>query len=400
MKSKSPKTSKSVAESIPELPPGSRKIFIVHPSSLLTDYQAHGDGLLSYRYICELAKRGHRVFVACEAVRLRDPLPGNVTVFPLVLTLQRFGVLRRVEYAWKMRRLFVRLNRTLNFDVAHQFNPVFAGLSLGLVGLDVPVVLGPYVAHWSFKRSSRAKTFVLDTISRIQQRFADGIVISGPAARARIISRSVEERNVFTVPYGIDLEKFPHEPIPEGDPVILYLAGLSAHKGITVLLAAFDILASRVPRVRLVVVGDGPYRNQAREIANGSAYQDRITFSGSIARQNVPAALASCTVYCLTSFGEPYGMSLVEAMAAGRPVVATNSGGPADLVDRRGGMLVAPGDVPALVAALEEIITNPDLARAMGAFNRDAMTAYTWPTVIDRLEWVYDNVISHRSHNA
>jgi glycosyltransferase involved in cell wall biosynthesis len=392
-----PTSPDSIADSFTAPAGIKRRIFVVHPSARLTDYQAHGDGLLSYRYICELAARGYHISVACESVKLNRPLPNNVALYPMKLVSANFGLLKRVEYAWRMRRLFQNLDRVEHFDVAHQFNPVYAGLSLGLIGLRVPVVLGPYVSHWPFKRASKLKAFALDAVGRVQQRFADAIVVSGPAARSRIVSKSVHPQDIYTVPYGIDLDMFPEAPLPSGDPTILYLAGLSGRKGILVLLAAFDVVASRVPSVRLIVAGDGPERERVRAVADKSPYRERITFAGSIARQNVPKVLASCSVFCLPSFGEPYGMSLVEAMATGRPVVATDSGGPVDLVDARGGFLVPPGDVPLLAQALEKVLTDPDAARAMGAFNRQAMAAYDWPNVIDRLERVYAAVIRLRS---
>jgi glycosyltransferase involved in cell wall biosynthesis len=374
-----------------------RKIFVIHPSALLTDHYAHGDGLLTYRFIYELSLRGYEISVACEAVELSKPFPDTVRLYPIKLASERFGFVKRVEYAWRMRRLFKRLDSVEHFDIAHQLNPVYAGLSLGLLGISVPIVLGPYVAHWPFRRTSKAKTVVLDAISRVQQALADGIIISGEVARTRIVSRHFRRANIFTVPYGIDLEMFPDVPISAQDPTILYLAGLSARKGILILLEAFETVAARLPNVRLVVAGDGPEREQARAMAQRSVHRDRIEFCGSIARRDVPATLAQCTVYCSSSFGEPYGMSLIEAMATGRPVVATAAGGPLDLVDPDGGVLVPPGDSTALANALVSVLANPETARGMGQHNRRAVAAYAWPRVIDRLEAVYHTVVDRRS---
>ncbi len=375
-------------------------IFIIHPSPVLTDTFAHGDGLLAYRYITELAARGHRLAVACESVKIAGALPPNVSLYPIRLASAKCGPVSRIEYALKMRRVFVRLNRRERFDVVHQLNPVYAGLSLGLLGSRTPVVLGPYVAHWPFKRASQIKTAVLDAIGYLQQRAAAAVVISGQAARARIVVRSVRVQKTYVVPYGIDINAFSEAPFPSGDPVILYLAGLSARKGISTLLAAFEIVARRNPNARLLVAGDGPDRARVEAQADATGFRDRITFAGTVARQMVPQTIAACTVFCVASFGEPYGMSLVEAMATGRPVVATNAGGPADLVDPQGGYLVTPGDIDALAAALERVLRDPLGARAMGAYNRRATLAYDWPVVIDQLEKVYAAVLGDRRETA
>jgi glycosyltransferase involved in cell wall biosynthesis len=92
----------------------------------------------------------------------------------------------------------------------------------------------------------------------------------------------------------------------------------------------------------------------------------------------------------MPSFGEPFGMSLLEAMSSGKPVVVTDAGGAGHLVDTRGGRKVTPGDAPELARALGEILASPALQRQMGAHNRAAIEdVYSWDRVIARLEDVY-----------
>jgi glycosyltransferase involved in cell wall biosynthesis len=204
----------------------------------------------------------------------------------------------------------------------------------------------------------------------------------------------IRTKRMHTVPYGIDLQRFPQAPLLPGDPCILYLAGLTRYKGIFVLLEAFELIAAQIPAARLLIVGgQGDDGVQAREIAQKSVYRSRITFVGEVPQQEVPAQLARATVFCLPSLGEPYGMSLVEAMATGRAVVATNAGGPVDLVDPRGGILVPMADASAFARALVKILTIPDLPRSMGEFNRQAVLQYDWPHVIDKLEAVYKSIV-------
>jgi glycosyltransferase involved in cell wall biosynthesis len=373
-------------------------IFIIHPSAVLTDWRPHGDGLLSYRFIRELALRGHRLCVACEQVDLRDPVPKNITLYPIKLRLTKFVLAERLEYVLKVRRLYKRLNAAEHFDIAHQLNPVEAGLSLGLTGIEIPLVLGPYVAYWPFARASKFKAFILDAVNRLQQRSASAIVLSGPAAATRIVSKRIPADSIFTVPYGIDLNLFPEQPFPTDAALILYLGGFIERKGVFVLLQAFDELAARIPKARLVLAGGGAERERGEQIVAQSPFRDRISIVGPVARADIPKMIGNATVFCLPSFAEPYGMSLIEAMATGRPVVATSVGGPTHLVDRRGGILVEPGNPHALAAALETILLDPKRAGEMGVVNRRAMRAFDWPMVIDRLEAVYASVLrDHRS---
>jgi glycosyltransferase involved in cell wall biosynthesis len=368
-----------------------KNIFIVHPSALITDYKPHGDGLLTYRYICELAARGHRLSVACEQVELANPVPANVSLYPLPARTKR-GLLSRLAFAYEMRQLFKRLDSVERFDVAHQLNPVFTGLSLGLIGVRVPLVLGVYFVHWPYLRSSRLKAIVLDTICYLQQRVADAIVVSGPAARARVVSRRQRADRTHIIPCGIDLTAFPEQPFPGGDPVILYLAAIHERKGIFVLLRAFDLVARRLPTVQLLIAGDGEGRSQAEAMARKSVFADRIRFLGTVARADVSKTMAQSTVFCSPSFGEPYGMNIIEAMATGRPVVSTRAGGPVDLIDPRGGALVPPKDHVALADSLITILETPGLPQAMGSFNRSVARTYSWTSVIDQLEAVYNTL--------
>lgn len=373
-----------------------QRIFILHASELLTDSRPHGDGLLAHRYIRELAERGHHLSIAYEQADLASPLPSNVHVYPIALR-SRLNALRRIEYALKTRALFNRLHRERRFTVLHQLNPVFTGLSLAFIGSRLPLILGPYVTHWEAKRPTlrrRIRNEASKLLTRLQQHYANILLLSRPSAKSRVLSHRHRSGSTTPVlPYGIDLAMFPEQPFAEDFSTILYLGGLDKRKGIFILLEAFEKVAHALPHARLLLAGEGRDRSQAMAVREKSPYRDRIVFLGEIARQQVPALLAQATLLCLPSYGEPYGMSLVEAMATGRPVVATNCGGPADLIDPRGGILVPVGDAPTLATALESILRSPETARSMGAFNRQKVTAYDWPLVIAQLEAVYQEAV-------
>jgi glycosyltransferase involved in cell wall biosynthesis len=104
--------------------------------------------------------------------------------------------------------------------------------------------------------------------------------------------------------------------------------------------------------------------------------------------------MRACTVHCLPSLGEPFGMTALEAMACAKPIVATDAGGLKHLVPDGGGLRVPPGDAAALSAALRQVLTSPELQRRMGDSNRALIERhYTWTRVIDRLEQAYAEAI-------
>jgi glycosyltransferase involved in cell wall biosynthesis len=125
-----------------------------------------------------------------------------------------------------------------------------------------------------------------------------------------------------------------------------------------------------------------------------SPARDRIELLGHVDRDGAVAIMQACDVYCLPSYGEPFGMTALEAMACARPVVATNAGGLRHLVPDAGGRKVRPGDPSALADALVEVLADPGLRAAMGAFNRETVEQrFAWSRVGDRLDALYGEAV-------
>ena len=174
-----------------------------------------------------------------------------------------------------------------------------------------------------------------------------------------------------TLNYGIDTEAFqPTESSHESRISILFLANLTRRKGILWLIEAFELVAESDPRCVLLIAGTGPDEVEVHKRAIRSPAAARIEFLGKISRDAVPKVLNASTVYCLPSFEEPFGMTALEAMACGRPVVGTRAGGLGLLLDDDGSLKVEPGNVQELASALQEILSSPLRRASMGTHNR------------------------------
>jgi glycosyltransferase involved in cell wall biosynthesis len=371
------------------------RIFIAHPSAMLTDHRPHGDGLVANGFIRELAARGHELHIAAERVDLRVPAPANVRIH----ALGRTPGLGRAGFMWRMSRLYRHLASAEPFDVVHQLNPVHAGLTLALADQPVPVVLGPYVPDWpGFRKPGGAllRPLVLranDVIRAAQQRRATTVLLSTPAAATKLATRRPERLHVHELSAGIDDRAWrPSADRPPGRAQdVLFLANLERRKGILVLLDAFAEVAAKLPDARLMVAGDGPL---SAEVRRRVASLRRVELLGRLEHADAREVMQACSVCCLPSLGEPFGMTALEAMACAKPVVATAAGGLGHLVPEEGGKKVATGDAKALAAALVEILSAPELQAAMGAHNRRLVEErYAWPRVVDRLETVYREAI-------
>jgi glycosyltransferase involved in cell wall biosynthesis len=389
-------------------------IFIPHCSDLLTDHLPHGDGLVAHGFISRLAQAGHKLHIVAQNVDLREPLGPNVTIYS-VPTFGNGRMLWRLGYMRHVRRLFWQVHRKAQFDLIHQLNPVFTGLSLSLAGSGVPLVLGTYVPHWPADSSgsrlahsvNRFTESCRGAISVFQQWCADTLVLTTPAATNRLPFAHAHHEKICFLPHGINTDLFSPAPGTElthqnEAPSILFFANVVKRKGIFTLIDAFPSVAKQFPSVHLLIAGDGPDLPEAkRRVAELSCAQ-QVVFLGRQSRANAPAMLGNCTIYCLPSFGEPYATTLIEAMSCGKPVITTTSGGSPHLVSPKGGVLFPAGDTHALARALCELLADPLRCSAMGRHNRQFVVANMgWDCVIHQLEGIYEKTLQRfASHHG
>jgi glycosyltransferase involved in cell wall biosynthesis/GT2 family glycosyltransferase len=175
------------------------------------------------------------------------------------------------------------------------------------------------------------------------------------------------------IPAGVDLERFAPAGPPSQPSEVLVLGALVAWKRPELALEAVALARRRLPelRVRLAGARVGRSADLVTRLRARAAQPDlagAVEFAGQL--DDVPGALAraSCLLHCAER--EPYGLAVVEALAAGRPVVAPAAGGPAEIVDGGGGRLYRPGDARAAADALVEVLADPELAQRLGAEGR------------------------------
>ena len=249
------------------------RVFVAHPSALLTDHRPHGDGLVAFGFLRELAARGHELHVAAQEVDLRDPPPAGLHVHGLGARAP--APLDRLRFMARMRRLLGRLQRRRPFDLVHQLNPVDVGLSLAVADLPLPVVLGPYVPDWpptgdgADAVAAPAVAHVKRLLRAAQQRRADIVLLSTPAAAAKLEGSWPGRLRVREVPPGIDSHagRLPRPAGATDAEDVLFLANLQVRKGIFVVLDAFARVAAERPTARLLVAGDGPEAATVRRLA-------------------------------------------------------------------------------------------------------------------------------------
>ncbi len=332
--------------------------------------------------------------------------PAGVTPLGDGARVHRTGVpVPRLRQLWALRGLWAVLGagRRAPVDVVHAHQGEdLATLPLGRLAARVhrcPLVVTVHcsVGHTLTGGGPRVRLLraLGGWIERSTLRRADAVVVLTGRTAAALRADGVPAARIRTIPSGFDPELFagdPHDVFPGTPrPRVGYVGRLAPQKRADLLVRAFDRMRERAS---LVVVGDGPDRALVGRLAAASAAADRITLAGFVEHSRVPAVLASLDVLVLPSAYEEMGSVLTEAMAAGLPVVASDVGGIPEVV-RHGvtGLLVPPGDVDALAAALDRVVAEPALRARLAAGARDRAADYGWPALAARVAAVYDRAL-------
>jgi glycosyltransferase involved in cell wall biosynthesis len=210
-----------------------------------------------------------------------------------------------------------------------------------------------------------------DAIDRFLLRRADRVVAVSPAIAEGLMEHGVGASRLSIIGNGLDAARFqlPHrrwEDAPEGAQVVGIVGRLIREKGPYTLLEAAARIVSQLPRTLFVFVGDGPEREELERTAAQLGLSDHVRFAG--VRSAMPEVYASFDAFALPSFSEGMPMTVLEAMAAGLPIVATTVGAVPDLLEPAGcGLLCPSGDAAALAAALLRVLRDNALAKRLGA---------------------------------
>ena len=237
-------------------------------------------------------------------------------------------------------------------------------------------------------------------LRRIWGRVTIGVAVS--EAAASFLRRILPDAALEIVPNGVDVGAFagaePRDGLPSGRR-ILWVNRLDSQKGFPIALAAFSKVLGDVSDAVLVVVGEGKDR-EALGLLTESA-RARIDMRGAAPNEEVPSYLAACEVFVSPAVRqESFGIALVEAMAAGLPVVATDIPGYREVVsDGVEGLLVPPRDPEALAAGLVRVLTERELAKRLGEAGRERARTFDWPLVVDRVEELYLRAIESAGYD-
>jgi glycosyltransferase involved in cell wall biosynthesis len=276
------------------------------------------------------------------------------------------------RWDWKAVVQIRKLLVTHNVDILHSHG-YKADLYAYAAAWPCRVPLLATSHNWTGKTFSMRAYAALDRM--VLRRFDEVIVVSD-AVEGKLRRSGVAPNKISTIFNGVDLKHFHgaeatlrDEIAPKGHGLIGFVGRLVQDKGGATLLRAAKRVLSVQPKTKFVFVGEGPARLEWEAIATQLGITEQVCFAG--LRDDMPGIYASLDVVVLPSFLEALPMCLLEAMAAGKPVIATRVGAVPKLIQsEETGLLLEPADESGLAAAILRLLRDPDLARRLGENGR------------------------------
>jgi phosphatidyl-myo-inositol alpha-mannosyltransferase len=349
----------------------------------------------------QFSRMGHRVQVITAQARPDQVLSRASTAGKEPFDVIRLG--RSLAIPWNgsvtnvtvgFTRLWHELRKTMTagaYDIVHVHSP----LVFTLPPLAILASPGPCVATF---HSHFDKTPIYTAIKGLLQRhFLDKL--SGQIAVSRSCVRAMAPYfriNPQIIPNGIDVDRFtPDAPrlaqYDDGRLNLLFLSRFEPRNGLDLMLRSFGIIRREVPGARLIVVGDGPRRPEYERLAARDFGPD-VQIVGPVLDDR-PSYYATADLYCAPISKASFGMTLLEAMACGRPIVATVNDGYPDLLGPEEGVLVPPHDHVVFAEAIVGLLKDPARRQRMGRAGRAKALGYNWPSVAERLIAYYQEIL-------
>lgn len=345
----------------------------------------------------EFRSRDHEVTVFAPGPASFITPPGTISLGAGCVPIPSGGSIARVSLSPRAYRYVKRALSAQPFDVVHLHEPLVPMLPLLFLVLADAVKVGTF--HAAHEKGNWMYSLARWPLRRWARNLDARIAVS-PAAARLVLRYFPGEYDI--IPNGVDVAHFSRpRPRPAGledaTPYVLFVGRFERRKGLSVLLQAFAQLKSQFPELHLVVVGEGNDRQRHEAWVARQGVPD-VHFVGRVSDEELPAYFQHAAVYCAPNTGnESFGIVLLEAMASGCPVVASDIEGFAAVVTGEvNGILVPPRDVNALAGAIASVIRSPERGAQLAEQGRRHVERFSWPRVAERVLAYYEELLAAR----
>ncbi len=368
-----------------------------------------------------LVGRGHEVHVICQAAsKPRDFIDNSVFVHRVGTNPKRYSAVARIDYSI---RAWLKLRDVIKQHDIEVVEAAYWGAEAFLYSLKRRTPLVVRIAT-SASDILRAKTYsgikellslkLLSYLEDFSAKRADLIVANSRYMYTSVLERlHIDPDRVDIVQHAIDTEKYrfvesdirERLAIPREVPLVLFVGRLEARKGVHILCQAIPPILRSAPTVRFVLVGrdtntapdGGSVKSYVNEQARNNGFGGNLVFIDFLPEDELPKLYSACDLVISPSLHESFGLVVVEAMACGKPVVATSTGIVPELgLDGKGGIVVEPGDAVGLAEATIKMLSLDEKDRKLIAEkNRELVeTGFSIPAWVDKVIEVYGKALS------
>jgi glycosyltransferase involved in cell wall biosynthesis len=373
-----------------------------------------GAGVYAYNLVNELAKLGHEVHVIAPRAPGTEKESVEESIFIHRLGFLNKPFLAAISFWFSLRKDFSSLKkRAGGFDIVHS-----NGLSA--FSLRRKAISSPFVITIHHLTKTTLKTLGANLTARVRNlrgeagissiiepyciRRADRIIAVSQFTKRDIVNiYGIPESKIEVIYHGVQPDNyvFPEEARLklrsslgiESQPMALFVGRLVPRKGVDILLRALPRVIKEMD-VKLVLAGSGN-QSHYQQLAEALDVSDKVTFLGRVPDETLNLLYASCDVFVLPSRLEGLGIVIIEAMAAGKPVIATNAGGIPELIEAgQNGILTEAGNEGELASAIIKVLGDRSLSRTIGENNtRKVQERYSWESAALKAEQLYSDLV-------
>jgi phosphatidylinositol alpha-mannosyltransferase len=352
----------------------------------------------------EFRRRGHDSRIIAASSSYSEGLEENVIkVSGAVSSFPFSGSNVRVTISPQVYQRIKKILKSENFDIVHAHEPAAPPLCPIVLHHSRAVNIGTFHAY----RETNTAYQITRPILKPLYRKLDGRIFVSQAVRDFTLAQFPGEFRI--IPNGIDCQRFgaknikPIERFDDGRPNLLYVGRLDKRKGLEYLLTALPLIQREYAEARLLVVGaydrqdKEPFVRMVRKLGIR-----HVHFIGLVSRDELPRYYRTATVFCAPSTGfESFGIVLLEAMAAGLPIVASDITGYRQVMTQnREGKLVPPCEPETIARACTTLLDDARLCKRMGATGQHTAKRYDWQHIADAVLAYYDELVFLKRRTA
>jgi len=383
------------------------RVLVSSAAHVLSDYLLTSEGNHCYQLFKHLARYGYQFEALSPYIRVRKPLDnvafhqvGSFKMSPTSGVMQKCAL--HSEFLFRGLIKAKKLLDEMKPDIVHHmlpavFNYTFSPLALLAKNLKQPFVFGPISAHF-YERPVDEKVLLPFTsrLHRATIQKCDRLITVTNQIKS-FYETLIDPQLISVIPLGVDTETFkPAAKEEEKESFeILYAGSLYSLKGLPYLIQAIASLRKVGLKTSLTIIGEGQQKQALITLAKTLSVEKDVKFEGFVPHSEMPKYYKRCDVFCFPSLGEPFGMAVVEAMACGKTVIATNVGGPSEIIhDEIDGILVPPADPQAIASQIMRLAQNESERRKMGEkARRKAVQSFSWTTIAEKYHQLYSKLL-------